>query len=98
LNASDKNSANADHQADPQADPQAEAQASDSSVASSSPAEEVETSERREFYPVTNDLPVIEPAIAELRRLRLRSHARLRCDVRCVCIRLVVYDVEPGRA
>ena len=85
MNASDKNSGGAATQAEPQIATQADHQASVSSVAPSSHAEEGKTGERREFYQVTNDLPVIEPAIAELRRLRLRVALKIMLAFAAMC-------------
>jgi len=47
------------------------------SVTPSTVTEDTGQKEHREFYQFTNDLPVIEPAMAELRRLRLR--VALKC-------------------
>jgi len=68
LNAKDNNPGNPEN---------ADSEASSASLAPSSIAEEGEHEARREFYQLTNDLPVIEPAIGELRRLRLR--VALKC-------------------
>jgi len=71
LNAKDKNTE------DPEGHKNRDPETSGSSVAPSSIAEEGVQEARREFYQFTNDLPVIEPAIGELRRLRLR--VALKC-------------------